>query len=317
MPKPTFIVERPVPVQRHRRAPSVLSPDHRLRPGLVHMQREAWLTFVIFDINAHPAIMTPQPCRGNLEPAPMPSAHFHEDPTPTSEPRLSREQARRVDRLAHETLGLPGVVLMENAAINASSAILDWVEMELQRVPDFVNTTILCGSGNNAGDGYAVARHLTLWNVPTSVVALRPLDALTGDAHLNAHAAQAMGIPIDPWPDNAERAAELLGSGDLIVDAVLGTGFEGTLRPPLTQAVNAINQTGKPTVSLDIPTGLDADTGQPSPVAVEADLTVTFVAPKLGFGESSAEPFLGRVLTAEIGIPTSLVEQALRDPSES
>lgn len=234
---------------------------------------------------------------------------------------LTRQQSRQIDELAINRLGIPGVVLMENAGRNATDLIQAY--MIKQGRP--LNTAlILCGGGNNGGDGYVVARHLHNRGVSVSILATRPVDQLTGDAAINATICQNMGLLIEPIDSGEDLARNTLNTkSDLIVDALLGTGFQGELRPDMQQLISAINATRDTLdaliiAALDLPSGLDCDTGRP-PVsrqgepqhAVIADLTVTFVAPKLGFSQPHAWPYLGRFEVADIGISDEWIEQVL------
>jgi len=215
---------------------------------------------------------------------------------------LTRKQARQIDERAINQLGIPGIVLMENAGRNATELIQHY--MKEQDKP-LTSALIVCGGGNNGGDGYVVARHLHNRGVAVHILATKPIDQLTGDAKTNATICQNMNLPITPAPgftpglDSAPdsttnpspRRGVLQPAGaslndrptDIIIDALLGTGFQGTLRPDmlnLIQSINAIkthgfnsqmqgkNSTearGKPpeVIALDLPSGLDCDTGRP------------------------------------------------------
>ncbi|MEM6749338.1 MAG: NAD(P)H-hydrate epimerase [Planctomycetota bacterium] len=223
---------------------------------------------------------------------------------------MTAAQARRVDVLAIEELGLPGIVLMENAAINASAAVLDLLDVERDLAPGGAVAAVVCGSGNNGGDGYAVARHLHNWGVAVRVFAARPPRDQAGDAAVNEQVCRAMGLEVRPI--DADGVDAFRGV-DVVIDALLGTGFEGELRPEMAELVLRLNELDALVVSLDVPSGLDADTGEPRPVAVRADLTVTFAAEKVGFAAPGAREFLGKVVVADIGVPEALIERASRD----
>ncbi len=251
-------------------------------------------------------------------------------------PPLTRHQARQIDRIAMEELGIPSVVLMENAGLNAVSAIGRFMAKQRGDQPagrDWpvdARVVIFCGGGNNGGDGYVIARHLYNQGANVQIIALKPIDQLTGDAAVNAVICQNMALDIQPAPGVAP-APECSPAGlpvsdwstaDLLIDALLGTGFTGDLRPDLLEIIQTINATRDmphaPTiVAIDLPSGLDCDTGQPpdnppgNPAqdAIRADLTITFVAPKLGFNDPAAKPYLGRVVVADIGIPLALLDR--------
>jgi len=220
---------------------------------------------------------------------------------------LTREEVRAVDRLAIEHFGIPGVVLMENAGIAAAEHAL---EMARGRA-GFV--AILCGAGNNGGDGYVVARQLVLRGRAVRRFDLHPAGELSGDAALQRAIVDRMGIPASTLDDPGGLAAELEGAA-LVVDGLLGTGFRGAVRPHLAAVIDALNafraRTGVRVLALDLPSGLDADTGVPGGTCVRADRTVTFVAPKVGFERPGAREYTGEVCVASIGAPLGLDERA-------
>jgi NAD(P)H-hydrate epimerase len=255
---------------------------------------------------------------------------------------LSRAQARRIDQLASEDLGIPSIVLMENAGLNATLAIRDYLKTTLKRELVGTRFTIFCGGGNNGGDGYVVARHLHNRGAIVQIIAHKPLEKLTGDAAINAHICKQMNLDIQPTPGSTTPGFPAPGAPDgggfstrvpapnphaptpdLLIDALLGTGFQGNLRPDtfdLIQHINAARNAPNPpkVIALDLPSGLDCDTGQPpknppgNPAqdAVRADLTITFVAPKLGFSNPAAKPYLGEVIVADIGTSPELLDRA-------
>jgi len=233
---------------------------------------------------------------------------------------LTREQVREVDRRATEDLGIPGIVLMENASRSAADAVLDFLEMQMHLVAADARVTIVCGGGNNGGDGYAMARHLFNEGVKVAICAAVPIEALKGDARTNAEICSRMGLEIVTVGHASEIATLPFAPphADLLVDAILGTGFEGggAVREPLDQfilSINAAREQGVKVVAVDVPSGLDANTGQPATTTVIADVTVTFVAPKVGFFHEEPQKFLGEVTVAGIGCPPGLVQQVLSE----
>ena len=222
---------------------------------------------------------------------------------------LSREEIRRIDRCAIETLGIPGVILMENAGRNAADAIEEFLGGAGGK-----SVAIVAGAGNNGGDGYVVARHLERRGAKVVTFLVVPPQKMTGDAAINLHAIRQLRHDVRRagGEELAGLSAKLAGF-DVIVDAVGGTGIRGQLRGDLAAAVEQINAAGRPVVAIDIPTGLDCDTGQPSGPTVRAALTVTFVARKKGFDAPAAAEFTGEVRVADIGIPAELVGQIAAD----
>lgn len=247
-----------------------------------------------------------------------PHEHDRPDDDPQATTRLTRRQAREVDRYAIEQLGLPGLILMENAGINASGAIFDLLSERYIIDEDSAAVAILCGGGNNGGDGYVVARQLHAWGLTPTVYALKPPADLTGDAAVNAKVCQRLALPIVELPDAlaVDRYSAVWQRAHIVVDAMLGTGFSGQmqLREPIASAIRAVNDLAGPSiVCLDLPSGLDCDSGQPSPsdegpLAVRADLTITFVAHKVGFAQPEAKGYLGKIVTADIGLPHSIAD---------
>jgi len=211
--------------------------------------------------------------------------------------RLTRNQIREVDRRSIEEFHIPGIVLMENAARAATSVACD-MSREKDRV------LILCGGGNNGGDGLAVAR--LLHNAGREVMIALTIDPAKyrGDALINWQIVQAMKLPTRAFE------AEMISREKpaLIVDAIFGTGLSSPPREPFDKIVQAVNESGIPVLAIDVPSGLDCDTGLPLGNCIIATRTVTFVAKKIGFGQSEARKFLGSVTVGDIGCPKELLK---------
>jgi hydroxyethylthiazole kinase-like uncharacterized protein yjeF len=162
---------------------------------------------------------------------------------------------------------------------------------------------IVCGGGNNGGDGWALARQLEGAGIRPVVASLGEPGAET-DAGVNRRICRAMGIeetPVDGL---------LRGRGDaLIVDAIFGTGLTRPIEGRSAQVIEWMNASGTPILAVDVPSGLDCDTGRPLGVTVRAARTVTFVGPKRGFFSPEARPYVGEVVVAGIGAPRALVER--------
>jgi len=218
---------------------------------------------------------------------------------------MTRQAVRQIDRRAIEEFGIPGVVLMENAGRGAARVILDLLDD-----PAGSRVAIVCGAGNNGGDGFVIARHLHNEHVEVvTYLAVEP-QRLAGDALVNYQIVRRMGLPIHPLihPDRIAEAADVLRGSRVVVDALLGTGFSGQVRPPLDAVIAVINSLrGPKVVAVDVPSGLDCDTGRPSNATIRADVTVTFVAPKVGFAQPGANRYVGRIVVVDIGVPRELV----------
>ena len=215
---------------------------------------------------------------------------------------LSRDEIRSVDRTAIEQFGVPGVVLMENAGRGAADI--------LRRRRPQGTIVICCGSGNNGGDGFVMARHLTNWGLDVRTLLLADPDRLKGDAAVNYRIVERAGLDLVRCfdPSGSARLADEVRSAAWVVDALLGTGLQGEVRPPYTDHIEAINRAGRPVLAVDIPSGLDCDTGLPLGCAVRADLTTTFVAQKKGFTNPAAREWLGQVHIVDIGVPRAVLD---------
>lgn len=220
--------------------------------------------------------------------------------------QLGREQVRAVDQKAIQDYGITGLVLMENAGSGVAQILNDLSPPK--------NAVILCGKGNNAGDGFVIARHLenTGWTV--NVLMLYPPEQLAGDALANWQILSRSEIP---WEFIAETSIhelpQQLCSYSVILDCLLGTGASGDPRSPLAEAIIAANQTEALRVAVDLPSGLDCDSGKVGTPCFRADHTCTFVAPKPGFFVKDAKPYLGQIHTVSIGVPNRLLDEAMRE----
>jgi len=216
---------------------------------------------------------------------------------------LSRDQIRSIDRCAIETLGIPGVILMENAGRNCADAIERFLSGA-----DSKRVAIVAGTGNNAGDGFVIARHLDMRGAQVVTFLACPAENISCDALVNLEAIRSLGHDIRELAgDSLAGLGEGLMNFDCVVDAVGGTGIRGTLRGPQAEAVEQINAAGRPVVAIDIPTGLDCDTGQADGPCVRAQMTVTMLARKKGFDAPGAQQYTGRVFVVDIGIPAETV----------
>ncbi len=219
---------------------------------------------------------------------------------------LSRQQVRNCDSVAIEKYGIPGIVLMENAGAAAARHIFS-----LLPNPEIARVCIVAGTGNNAGDGFVVARHLGNAGVSVEVLISGSREKIKGDARSNLEIIEKMDIPILYMTNRPASAAYAVrqhaSHAKLIVDAMLGTGTSGPPREPIRSIIKSINQLKKTVVALDIPSGLDCDTGLALEVAVEADYTITFAAMKRGFLTPDAKQYTGKVTVASIGINTALL----------
>ncbi len=222
---------------------------------------------------------------------------------------LPPEVVRELDRYAIEELGLPGVVLMENAGRGAAEAVLRGLSR-----PERARVVVLLGRGNNAGDGYVLARHLDLAGVAVELVETASPERLSPDAAVFRAVLARAGFPLRDGSDAAriEEVARGLEGASCVVDALLGTGARGALREPIAGWVrwaNARRAEGAEVVALDVPSGLDPASGSPAEPCLEADRTVTFAAAKTGLVAPGAARWVGRLEVVPIGIPPRVLER--------
>ncbi len=216
---------------------------------------------------------------------------------------LTREQSRLVDRLAVEEYGFSGLVLMENAGRGAADVLC--------RLGIDGAVVVCCGKGNNAGDGFVIARHLELRGHSVRVLLWAKPEELTGDAAANFQILTKTDVPIEVFgaADDSGRLSKSLDGAAWIVDALLGTGALGEPRPPLDEVIDQLNATAAPKLAVDLPSGLDCDTGSPAKHTIRAAETCTFLAAKPGFFKPEAKPYVGRLHVCDIGVPRKLIER--------
>lgn len=216
----------------------------------------------------------------------------------------SAAQMREMDRRTIEDYGMPSIVLMENAALRVVEAIVErYGPLKGKRI------AIICGKGNNGGDGFAVARHLSgRFGADISVWLAAEPASLAGDAAANYALAQKFDVPIQIVGNDLASLAAELQQGDLVVDAVLGTGIKGPVTGVYAGVIEAINRCRCPIVSVDVPSGLNADTGEVAGPCVRAKVTVTFALPKYGLVEFPGVDYVGKLLIADIGMPPRVMQ---------
>lgn len=215
-------------------------------------------------------------------------------------PVLSRDQIRALDRHAMEACGVSGLVLMENAGRGAAEII----ETRARARPGPI--VVVCGAGNNGGDGFVVARRLAARGFPVRVFFAGSTEGLPGDAGANRDAWIRVGGTVENALDDGAGLTVALKEAAIVVDALLGTGLSRPVSGRLQAIILEINRAPGLRVALDIPSGLDANTGQPLGLAVLAHETITFAHYKLGLLTSQGADHAGRVTVADIGVPGAL-----------
>jgi hydroxyethylthiazole kinase-like uncharacterized protein yjeF len=214
---------------------------------------------------------------------------------------MARDKVRAFDGWAISMLGIPGVVLMENAGRSCAELIFDKLKDAAEQ-----KVCIFCGTGNNGGDGYVIARHLINHGIKVTVVVCGDRNKIKGDAKTNLDILEQMGESIEllnPSDQDIAGQVEHLGAGSgIIVDSLFGTGLKGQLSDEYRLLIESINACNSPIMAVDIPSGLECDTGEPLGVAIRAAWTVTFVAVKKGFISADATSYTGEIFVASIGI---------------
>jgi NAD(P)H-hydrate epimerase len=220
-------------------------------------------------------------------------------------PVMTRGEARSFDAWAMQELGVPGVVLMENAG----RACAELIEEKMAGIKK-PKVCIFCGTGNNGGDGFVIARHLLNRGFEVVVVVCGDRNTIKGDARVNLSILEGLGVSIEQMgmsggEDIEQRVSALARGADMIVDGLFGTGLKGDLRDEHRRLIEGINEQGPAILAIDIPSGLDCDSGRPLGAAIKASWTVTFVAVKRGFMVEAAKEYTGDIYVASIGVEPS------------
>ena len=215
---------------------------------------------------------------------------------------MSRDEVRAFDAWAINELGIPGIVLMENAGRSCAQFIIE----TLSKIKK-PKVCIFCGTGNNGGDGFVIARHLLNAGFTVTVVVCGNIAKIKNDARVNLDILTGLGLKIERLDmegtdDIDARVTKLANEANMIIDAIFGTGLTGTLRDEYKRLIESINGLGCPVLSVDIPSGLDCDTGLSLGASIKANCTVTFVAVKKGFAFENARAYTGYIFIASIGV---------------
>ncbi|MEW6447236.1 MAG: NAD(P)H-hydrate dehydratase [Bacillota bacterium] len=216
---------------------------------------------------------------------------------------VTAEEMREIDRRAIEEYGIPGLLLMENAGRSVAQAVVERLGGVAGK-----KVVILCGKGNNGGDGLTAARHLFQHGAVVKVfLACEPGD-FTGDARVNYEIWERLGRQVFSLvsPNGLQLLKIALMQSAAVVDALYGTGFRGRMADRLSKAVETVNAAGKLVIAVDVPSGLEADTGRVNGQCIRADLTVTFGLPKLGLAVEPGSGYAGEVTVADISLPRAL-----------
>lgn len=217
---------------------------------------------------------------------------------------VNAQEMREIDQRAMDDFKIPGIILMENAGFMVSQEVLKMISVLRGKT-----VTIFVGKGNNGGDGYVAARHLFNLGADVNVIMLENPDFMKGDAAVNMEIWRRMGQKIYTVTQNEDfnAARLLLVKTDLIVDAIFGTGFKGSVKEHIGLVIESINASRKPVVAVDIPSGVEADTGRVNGPCVRANVTVTFGLPKVGLLSEPGASYAGSLKIADISLPVPLL----------
>jgi len=218
---------------------------------------------------------------------------------------VTPEQMKEIDMQSISNIGVPGIVLMENAAIK----VAEEVERTLGSVEN-KNIIFFAGKGNNGGDAFAAVRHLVNKGAKPKVFIVTEKKLINGDAKLNLNIIEKMGIGVTELLHESQLHAVLseLEASDLVVDGILGTGINGNIKGLIKQVIEIINNAAKRIISIDIPSGINGETGKVLGICIKADTTVTFGLPKIGLIVHPGCEFTGRLIVADISLPTAVID---------
>ncbi|MCL6477721.1 MAG: NAD(P)H-hydrate dehydratase [Peptococcaceae bacterium] len=218
---------------------------------------------------------------------------------------VTAQEMREIDRRAMADFKIPGVVLMENAGLRVVEAVVEKLSGARGRT-----VTIFAGKGNNGGDGLVAARHLFNMGADVKVLLLDSPDNISGDAAVNLEIWRRMGQKVFTitQKDDFNAVRLFLVRTDIIVDAIYGTGFKGKVRELAGRVIEAVNDCGKPVIAVDVPSGVEADTGFVNGPCIRASLTVTFGLPKVGILLEPGASYAGDLRVVDISLPASLLD---------
>jgi NAD(P)H-hydrate epimerase len=220
---------------------------------------------------------------------------------------ISVKRARSIDKTAQEKYGISGKILMENAGLRTADLALEIIKDKKKKK----NICIICGKGNNAGDGFVTARHLINADAKVSILTLYKAEELSQDAKYNYNILKKLKAKIK-YVNYKNRGLikaykELSRQSSLIIDAVFGIGFKGKLNTNLSDLFKAVNTSKKIILAVDVPSGLNADNGLIGPVCINADYTLTFGLAKKGFYLNQGPRFCGKIIVNAITFPKPLL----------
>ena len=215
-------------------------------------------------------------------------------------------QMKEIDEIAIYRYKIPGIILMENAALHVVKAATEMLNEHNSR-----KVTLIAGKGNNGGDAFAAARHL-MQKFDVSIISLAERNSVSCDAKVFLDILENLKADIKylTGTDSLKEIKTFINSSDLIIDGIFGTGIHGDIKGFYQDVITALNESGKRVLSIDIPSGINGETGQICNVAVKAEKTVTFSLPKPGLYQYPGREYSGDIIIADIGIPFEAMEKA-------
>ena len=216
---------------------------------------------------------------------------------------VTSQQMRNIDKKTIKGEKIPGLELMEKAGLGSAQVAKKMLGHQLKDK----RVLILCGRGNNGGDGFVVGRYLSQWGADVKLFLLGKKNDVKGDAKVNMKKAQDMGLPIKELSRKKDLPRN--PNSHLMVDAIFGTGFQGKAEGLYADAINFINKSESPVLAIDIPSGLNADTGKAEGVCVKADHTATMALPKVGHFFHPGRTYSGEVTVVDIGVTKKIINK--------
>ncbi len=220
--------------------------------------------------------------------------------------QVSADEMRELDQMAMQQYGIPSLLLMENAGRGVS----DWIREKFgQFKPQAVSILIFCGKGNNGGDGLVAARHLKNHGFQVQIVLIAFPTTLKEEAAVNFNITSRMHIPtiIIEEPMDLRNVPNMINESDIIIDALFGTGLNSPLTDIYHETVKLINESQKKIVAVDVPSGLNSDTGEVLGIAVKANMTATLGLPKKGLYEKAGPEHCGEIRVIDISLPKDIL----------
>lgn len=219
---------------------------------------------------------------------------------------VTPKQMNDIDAYAINKLGIPGIVLMENAALKVVEEITAMIGSVVGK-----NILLFAGKGNNGGDAFAAARHLHCRGALVRILVLARKSEIGGDAAINLEILGKMGLQVDEIIEKQQLPglSNVIGDAGLIIDGIFGTGLKGNVTGLPADIIDMINKSARPVLSIDIPSGVSGETGKVLGCCIKAERTVTFCLPKIGLAIHPGCEYTGRLTVADMGIPGEAVEQ--------